>query len=126
MIVGLRLDTVAPELAVTVSPDTLWPPNHKHRTVSATVVASDNLGIVEWELISVTSNEEDCCYDADDLPNDIVIVDETTFMLRAERYDVAGRTYTLTYRAWDPAGNEAFATATVFVPHDQRGKTAMD
>jgi predicted extracellular nuclease len=126
VIVGLRLDTVAPELTVTVTPDMLWPPNHKYRSVATTVTASDNLGVVWWERVSVTSSEDDCCYDGDDLADDIVVIDDTSFELRAERYASEGRTYTLTYRAWDPAGNETFATAIVFVPHDKGKKLGQE
>jgi predicted extracellular nuclease len=120
VVVGLRLDTVAPELAVTATPDMLWPPNHRYRDVTVDVVATDNSGSVTVELVSVTSSEADCCIRRHDRPDDIVIVDDTTFQLRAERYSHAGRTYTLTYRAVDAAGNETTATAEVTVPHSRR------
>ena len=44
---------------------------------------------------------------------------DTRISLRAERSGSGpGRTYTLTYRATDLAGNVATAIATVIVPHD--------
>ena len=38
-----------------------------------------------------------------------------------EGQDKAGRTYTITIQCTDAAGNSATSTATVLVPHDQRG-----
>ena len=35
------VDITPPEISVTVTPDTLWPPNHKYVTVTATVIVSD-------------------------------------------------------------------------------------
>jgi len=59
--------------------------------------------------------------DDEDLPNDIVIVDDYTFQLRAERWDEGdGRVYTITYQVTDACGNSTLATVTVTVPHDQR------
>jgi hypothetical protein len=49
--------------------------------------------------------------------NDIVIVNNTTFQLRAERDENgSGRIYTLTYRAADACGNTTTESATVTVP----------
>jgi predicted extracellular nuclease len=120
VIVGLMLDSVPPELAVEVAPDELWPPNHKYVTVEALVTAADNSGLpVAIDLISVTSTEADCCLGYDDLPNDIVIIDDFTFDLRAERYDKMGRYYTITYMATDWAGNTTMESATIYVPHSK-------
>ena len=56
-----------------------------------------------------------------DEPDDIVIVNDFVFKLRAER---AGgeedRVYTITYEVTDFCGNSTLATATVTVPHDYR------
>ncbi|MCI0575287.1 MAG: lamin tail domain-containing protein [Chloroflexi bacterium] len=115
------LDTTPPTLAVSLNPNVLWPPNHKYVTVQATVSVNDNADpAAVWNLVSVTSSEPDSGLDPQDLPNDIVIVDSTTFLLRAERgEDGPGRTYSVTYQATDACGNVTVATATVFVPHDQ-------
>ena len=52
--------------------------------------------------------------------NDIVILGDFTFDLRAERSALGdGRIYTITYQATDTCGNTNHATATVTVPHDQ-------
>jgi predicted extracellular nuclease len=113
-------DQTAPTLEVAVSPDMLWPPNHKYRTVEATVTATDDKdAAVTVELVSVTSNEPDDAPGKHDgnTKNDIDIVDDDTFRLRAERSSLGtGRVYTITYRATDACGNTTEATATVEVP----------
>jgi predicted extracellular nuclease len=116
VIVGF-CDAEPPVVDVTVTPDTLWPPNHKYVTVSASVSVVDTLDPnPSLTLVSVTSNEPD----EGGQPNDIVIVDDFTFKLRAERLgEGTDRIYTITYRATDFCGNSAEATATVTVPHDQ-------
>ena len=70
-------------------------------------------------LLSVTSNGPDSV-NGGDQPNDIVIVDEYSFQLRAERLGGGdGRVYTITYEVTDECGNSTVASATVTVPHDQ-------
>jgi predicted extracellular nuclease len=123
VIIGLAVcDEIAPTLAVSVSPDRLWPANHKYVTVVATVAATDNFDpspIIR--LVSVTSNEPDNGLGDGDKPVDIVIVDDYTFYLRAERSGAGtGRVYTLTYEVTDACGNRTLASATVTVPHDRR------
>lgn len=123
VIVGLSVcDEIAPTLEVSVSPDMLWPPNHKYVTVVATVQAADN-----WDpnptvsLVSVTSNEPDDGLGDGDTAEDIVIVDDYTFYLRAERSGTGqGRVYTITYEVTDACGNSTLASATVAVPRDLR------
>jgi predicted extracellular nuclease len=119
VIVGLNAcDEIAPTLSVTVTPDMLWPPNHKYVEVQATVTASDNFDPNPTvTLVSVTSNEPDNGEDDGNTVNDIVIVDQDTFKLRAERSGIgSGRVYTITYMVTDACGNTAQATATVTVP----------
>ena len=68
------------------------------------------------------SNEPDNGYDDGNTVNDIVIVDDFTFKLRAERSGVGdGRTYTITYKVTDDCGNATVGTATVFVPLNRQG-----
>jgi len=103
---GVLRDTTGPELSITVSPSTLWPPNHKYRTVQATISVSDDADPDPTvTLVSVTSNEPDDGEDDGNTVNDIVIVDDDTFRLRAERSGTGtGRVYTITYRATDACG----------------------
>ena len=121
VIIGLNVcDEIAPTLEVSVTPDRLWPVNHKYVEVMATVIAADNFDPYPTvTLVSVTSSEPDDGLGDGDTPNDIVIVDDFTIKLRAER---AGgdedRIYTITYQVTDSCGNLTLATATVIVPHD--------
>ena len=119
VLVGI-CETTPPEVDLTVSPNTLWPPNHRYVTVKATVNVTDADPNATATLLSVTSNEPDTGTGKGDKPNDIVIIDDFTINLRAERAgDGAGRIYTITYEATDACGNSTVASAEVSVPHDQ-------
>ena len=116
----LCVDATPPQLTVTASETSLWPANHKYVTVSATVAGTDNADPApQWQLVSVTSNEPDNGLGDGDTPEDIVIVDDNTFKLRAERSGTGeGRVYTITYLATDACGNTSTGTAIVTVPRD--------
>jgi hypothetical protein len=115
VIVGLCLP---PAATVSVTPSVLWPANHKYVTVEATISASSDTASVT--LISVTSNEVDDGLGDGDTANDIVIIDNDTFKLRAERSGTGtGRTYTLTYLVTNTCGATTTVTATVTVPFSQ-------
>ena len=102
-----------------MTPDELWPPNHKYRDVEATVSVIDADPNATVTLLSVTSNEPDSV-NKGDKPNDIVIVDDFNFRLRAERLGGGdGRVYTITYEVTDSCGNSTIESATVSVPHDR-------
>lgn len=122
-------DTTPPALTVTLSPNLLWPPDHKLVPITATVGASDTCDASPTvELVSVTSNEPDNGLGDGDQPNDIQAMaggpipfgtDVLSFLLRAERSGLGnGRVYTVTYTAKDAAGNTASASAVVIVPID--------
>ncbi|GAB4352200.1 MAG: hypothetical protein Kow0099_36430 [Candidatus Abyssubacteria bacterium] len=126
------IDTTPPSLSVSVSPDILWPPNHKMVLVTLTITTNDVCcgSNVTVQLISAqmnegsTENTYDPLYDLDPdtgyIGKDIQIIDGKIY-LRAERAGKSnGRVYTLTYRAADCAGNTSTASATVTVPHDMR------
>jgi hypothetical protein len=123
-------DSVAPHLSVSLSPTTLWPPNHRMVEVDAVLSAEDLCGPPDVLLASVSSSEPDNAVGTGDgdTVNDIQAADVGTpdfeFSLRAERSGSGdGRTYTVTYTAADSAGNESSAMAIVDVPHDQGGVT---
>ena len=120
-------DTTPPEVTISVTPDILWPPNHKYRNVVVTLVATDKVDPnPSVKLISVTSSEPDEGLGDGDTKNDIVIVTDFTFKLRAERSGLGeGRTYTFTYEVKDFSGNVTTVTTTVFVPHDMGQAVAM-
>ena len=63
------------------------------------------------------SNEPDNGPGDGNTTGDVVIVDQDTFRLRAERNENgSGRIYTITYRATDACGNSTTESATVTVP----------
>lgn len=112
-------DTIAPELKVSVSPNTLWPPNHKYVTVRpATTVKDACVSSVNVELVSATSNEPGNGLGDGNTANDIVVNADGSISLRAERSGTgSGRIYSITYKATDTGGNTATAVAAVTVPH---------
>lgn len=118
---GNICDEIAPVFdVVSVTPDTLWPANHKYVDVTTTVFVSDNFDpnpIVK--LVSVTSNEPDDAIGNGDgnTIDDIVIIDDFHFKLRAERAaQGTGRVYTITYIATDVYGNSTTQSVFVTVP----------
>jgi hypothetical protein len=115
------VDTTPPEITVSVTPDSLWPPNHKCVIVEANVTVQDAVDPSPTvTFISVTSNEPDNGKGDGNTVNDIVIIDDYTFKFVAERSGMGdGRVYTITYQATDASGNSAQATATVTVDHNQ-------
>jgi hypothetical protein len=124
VIIGLDVcDEIAPTIdALSVTPKELWPADHKYVDVAATVTVSDNFDSNPTiTLVSVTSNEPDNGPGDGDTINDIVIVDDFHFMLRAERSGYGmGRIYTITYEVTDDCGNTTTGSTSVFVPRDKR------
>ena len=115
VMIGLCLP---PALSIGVSPNTLWPADHKYVMVEASLAGSGDVASIT--LLSITSNEADGGLGNGDKPDDIAIVDNDTFNLRAERSGGdEGRIYTIAYKATNECGNTSIATATVSVPHDQ-------
>lgn len=119
-------DDTPPSLSVELTPDVLWPPNHKLVDVHATVTVTDDVDPnPTFVLSSIACSEngvsgagksaEDCIDGADyDTP-------DVDFRLRAERSGRRdGRLYEVVYRAQDASGNAATETLYVRVPHDQR------
>jgi hypothetical protein len=115
------IDTTPPQIDATVTPNTLWPPNHKYVEVQVTVTTVDNCDPApNITLVSITSNEPDNSRGDGNTANDIIIINDFTFNLRAERSGAgAGRIYTITYKATDVSGNHVMTTVTVEVPHNQ-------
>jgi predicted extracellular nuclease len=121
VIVGLDVcDEIPPTFdTLSLSNSVLWPANHKYVDVAATVVVGDNFDpSPSVSLVSVTSNEPDNGKGDGNTVNDIVIVDDVNFLLRAERAGGgSGRIYTVTYEATDACGNTATASVIATVPH---------
>lgn len=124
-------DVTPPLLSVTVSPNILWPPNHKMVLITPTIVASDNCDPapdVRLSSIIMNEGEETNTYDPtyDSWEGDGHTFDDIQFdedgniYLRAERSGRGdGRVYQITYTATDDAGNTFTVSATVTVPHNQ-------
>lgn len=121
------LDQTPPELTISVSPDQLWPPNHKMVDIVVSIVTSDEYYSDPSVILeSVVSSEPDDAPGGGDGNTNGDIqgadfgTDDREFQLRAER-DAKGssRIYTITYKAIDVSGNEAVAVTSVSVPHDQ-------
>ncbi|HEU5182264.1 MAG TPA: VCBS repeat-containing protein [Candidatus Polarisedimenticolia bacterium] len=117
------VDNTAPQLAVSLSPRVLSPPNHKLMPVHATVSAEDRCGGVALVLESISSSEPDDSPGGGDgnTTGDIREAQYGTadldFLLRSERLRPGpGRIYVIRYRATDDAGNTTLASATVAVP----------
>ena len=112
-------DTMAPTLSVSLSPNDLWPPNHKLVQIAATVVVSDTCDAhPAVQLVSITSSDPLS-------PDDVQAVgggsvpfgtDVRSFLLRADRSKSNPvRIYTVTYTAKDASGNTTTASAKVRV-----------
>jgi hypothetical protein len=109
---------VPPSISLVVSPNTIWPPNHKMVTVTAAINAASPAGhATSVSLVSITNNESG----SGDVAGAAFGTDDRTFQVRATRAGSGqGRTYTITYRATDSVtGASTLASATVAVPHDQ-------
>jgi von Willebrand factor type A domain len=115
-------DTTPPSLSVSLSPDTLWPPDKRLAEITASITAADDVDQhLTVKLVSITSNEPDTGVAKGDQPNDVqgadLGTDDRMFLLRAERAKRGvGRVYTVTYSVSDSSGNTTTKSATVTVP----------
>jgi hypothetical protein len=123
--VTVKIDTTPLAVDCRVTPEVLWPPNHRMVPVSASVTVHDALsGPAGFTVQSATSDEPDNGLGDGDRAHDIqgfaAGTPATTGSLRAERSGRGdGREYRLTWTGSDAAGNTAACTATVRVPHSQ-------
>lgn len=122
--ITFHIDTVAPELEVTLNQYELWSPNHKMHDIIATLTYEDVTSqIANVELVSITSNEPDSVNKGDkenDIQDAEFGTDDAVFKLRAERLGKGeGRVYTITYKVTDAAGHETTQMVEVIVPHDK-------
>jgi hypothetical protein len=116
------VDTTAPTITAAPSTGSLWPPNHKLRSIGVDVRVSDACSSPTWVLSSAASDEADDGKGDGHTVGDLQGVDvgspDTSFDLRAERAGPGdGREYRFVYTATDGSGNVATATALVLVPH---------
>jgi hypothetical protein len=112
-------DTMAPTLRVSLSPNNLWPPNHKLVQVTATIVVSDTCDASPAvQLVSITSSDPLAVDDVQAVGGGPVPfgTDVRSFLLRADRSKSSPvRIYTVTYTAKDASGNTTTASAQVRV-----------
>lgn len=116
-----RLDITPPSLSVVLGPAVLRP-SEKLVSITATITMKDDYDPApEVKLESITANEP---LEKEDIKDAQIGTDDRQFKLKAEREgkNKAGRIYTVTYSATDASGNQATASATVTVPHDERKK----
>ncbi len=113
-------DTTPPAINVSATPVALWPPNHKYAEAKITVTTDDLSDPSPTVMfMSISSNELDNGLGDGNTTDDIVILNDSTFNLRAERSGTSsGRIYTITYKATDASGNFAIGTATITISHN--------
>lgn len=119
------VDTTPPVIEnASVSPSSLWPPNHKMVDVRVSARVKDACGPAKWKITSITSNEPQNGLGDGDTANDWQITGDHTAKLRAERSGKgSGRIYTLSIVAEDASGNQsAPTTVTVKVPKSKGKK----
>jgi predicted extracellular nuclease len=103
VIVGLDLDVIAPELTVAASPDTIFPPDNKWRSVTFDIEATDNVD----DDVTVTITD----VEATGHKAEIRKVSDTEVEVRARQ----GAVYTVTFEATDDSGNSTTQTVTIRV-----------
>jgi len=120
------VDTVAPDFAVSVAPEMLWPPNGRMVEITTAANASDVCGQTRVTLTAIEVADGGVVTEA---PADSRGAEpgnpDLNFELRAKRTGQGkGRVYRIEYAAEDPSGNRSTDAAQVIVPHDQgaRGK----
>ncbi len=100
----------------------IWSPNHKYVPLAVgedfMVGASDNCGDVQVEIVSASSEPDNANGDGDTTED--LVVGSDGICVRAERKGSGdGRTYFVTVRATDDAGNVSEETLELVVPHDR-------
>lgn len=103
VIVGLDLDVIAPELTVAASPDTIFPPDSKWRSVTFDIEATDNVD----DDVTVTITD----VEATGHKAEIRKVSDTEVEVRARQ----GAVYTVTFEATDDSGNSTTQAVTIRV-----------
>ena len=116
------------ELTVELTPNMLWPPNHKMRSITATITTNLAPELVTVVLAEVVSNEPDNGTGdgntIDDIQGHDIGNPDFEFEVRAERSGKGnGRIYSVTYIASTITGDRSTVVRHVLVPHDQGGSS---
>ena len=130
------VDTTPPEITLSDESIVLWPPNHKYHTIeitdfviSVTDICDSDVDVDDVIITSVSSDEPEDVKGGGDgnTLDDIVIVDEQTVDLRAERQGSGnGRVYTINFKVTDKSENTATGSFQVSVPHDKKSDAIDD
>lgn len=118
------VDTAPPSITASVTPDCLWPPNHK----LALFQLGDTLKVNSTDVCTATpkvritgvvSNQAPTGGGSGNTASDVSFGD-AAFCVRNERDGTSSepRVYTVTVEAVDEAGNRSTKQVTVTVPHD--------
>lgn len=120
---NLRIWTV-PHIQVTsITPEYLWPPNHKMVEATIEYTVTDPLAEVASTTLTVTSNEPANGLGDGDTSPDWEVLDAHRVLLRAERSGKGqGRVYTVTITATDTLGNQTHEHVIMVVPKSQGSK----
>jgi len=114
--VTLNIDKTKPNVNITATPSTLWPPNHTMVKVTVNGSASDQLSGIAATSFKVT----------DEYGKVEPTISKFGDVIQLEAWrngdDSNGRIYTISVTATDKAGNQATASTTVICPHDQGKK----
>ena len=122
-------DNQAPDCSsVAADPGALWPPSHKLRDVTLRGATDPDGDTVAVAVTGVTQDEAlNGLGDGDSSPDAAAGATADSVRLRAERQGGGdGRVYRIAFAGEDPDGASCTGTATVGVPHDQRGGAAVD
>ena len=91
---------------LTVSPETIWPPDHKMVPVTIDYTVTDNCGGADSSQIWIWSNEPDDWHGDGNTVTDYEVLDEHHVLLRAERSATGtGREYYIIIYVYDEAWN---------------------
>ncbi|HEY0160893.1 MAG TPA: HYR domain-containing protein [Thermoanaerobaculia bacterium] len=115
-------DTTAPQVvSIEVTPDTLWPADHKMVLATVKVIAVDAVDRTPISnIIHVSSNQPvNGTGDGDTAP-DWIVTGPLTVELRSERAGSADRIYTITVDTRDDDGNSVETQVTVRVAQASR------
>lgn len=110
--------------AVTSSPKTLWPPNHKYRLITLSGATDPDDDPVSLTVTTVTQDEAlDGAGDGSTKPDATRGPAAHQVYVRSERSGSGdGRVYRISFTGSDGRGGECTGTTKVTVPHDQGKK----
>jgi hypothetical protein len=115
--VNVRDTTPPTVVSISVTPNQIWPPNHKMVPVQVSIVAVDSVSANPTSMItSITSNQpQNGLGDGDTGPFDWTILGALNAEVRSERIGTNDRVYTIVVETRDEAGNVTQSSVQVRV-----------